>query len=147
MYIEFLDYTLNIHTGETIKISEISCFNNPDFDIEIFKSGPDNLSHLVSLIPVPILEEAKIGYTSNFVNLLKTPPKSAFRRLGTLKCYERRECASYKPNLCTLREHDRRERIEFPRCWVFDTKHEEHRMIWTSITMKWREGNYVIISY
>ena len=138
------EYDLPLSNGEILRIAEYNFGLLESEFITILKNRNPPLDRL-TYVNAGIMEEVKIGYDRNFVSLLRTPPISLMQKVGSLKCYDRRECASYDPIDCLMRMKPVREPKAFPVCWQSDRKDDVERMLWTSILFHVREGRNVII--
>jgi hypothetical protein len=146
MNIVYNEYSLELRTKERIEISELN-LEMVDMEFrEYLMNGEPPLDRLPR-IPFHVMEEAKIGYDSNFRNMIGSSPESIIERLPNKLCFQRKICASYKYEPCYLRISKKREKKAFPICWEYEEEDSDKRYILSSIIGKVREGRRVIIVY
>jgi len=145
MYIEFVDYHIKLSNGETINIAELDLNRVDDLYIREYFSVKRKIVQWIPFIPRKIIEEAKTGYDSNFKKYLGSPPQAVLNRIDNTKCNERYFCASYRPDLCTLKPSIQKREGDYPRCWLYESIMKSERLILSSLIFKMKEGFHIII--
>lgn len=124
-----LSYSLELSTGESLDVLEIELDGTDELDGEI--------ARLCTTMPREVLEEAKVGHTSPFEKLLRTPPVGALLRLNGL-CDQIDDCPLANRSKCVT--SNVRGKTRFPSCW-------DHGVgtLNTEVVHAWRDGAYVIV--
>ena len=132
---------MKISTGEIIKIAEVDLNRlNDEYKPLII------INHLhLPVISRSILEEAKLGYDTNFKNHLGVPPDITISHLTDKSCYDKYTCASHDNLICKMTPKPKRERKAFPVCWVVNAENKMVREVVTSLIFKLREGFRIFI--
>lgn len=146
MFIEFFDYEIKLSSGDILSISEVDIDRISDKDLlSVIKTRQSPLDW-VPYITRSVMEEAKLGYDTNFKKSIGIEPIAQFKRLPTNLCYFRKKCASYEYEACLMKPKSKSRRAkEFPPCWMIDQDNEKERFLITSMIFKWRDNFRVII--
>lgn len=142
------EYSLNLSTGERIKISEIPISTLDKNYFEAF--GLAEISGVVSLCtnaPTQAMHDAKVGYTKPLEKMLRTPPVGALMKVDRPVCVNINDCAMADSKKCTARFS------KFPECWEYEVYNDSDlnviklsaKDIVRRIAIAWRDGRYVII--
>jgi hypothetical protein len=150
---QIFEYSLNLCTGETIRVSEISMGALDKFEKSAFEDPAtfEAMSSIISLCtkaPHQAMEDAKIGHTKPLEKLLRTPPVGTLMKVDRPVCTNMFDCAMADSKKCTTRFS------KFPECWDYamdgdgdltNSMVAAHEIV-KEIVMAWRDGRYVIIS-
>ncbi len=119
-------YKIRLSTREFINITE-------------FIETPllDRILDLCTKMPREIIEEAKMGYDTNFKKLLGRDPKSCLGILDA-SCDLKSECQMFNSSECSSK-FLRRGKPSFPICFHFNDS------ISSDIISCWRNDSYVIL--
>lgn len=129
---EFNDYSMEISSGETLKIVEII----PELvSIEEFNKLPKHIHSLIPQVPKEIMESAKIGDDRQFIKLLKTQPIGCLLKIEKKRCVHSKNCAMYDEYPCTI--SIKRKYLNL--CWD-----SENGNLATEIIRHWRNNTNVI---
>lgn len=144
------EYNLNLSTGETITIAELDPVHVPELEQKVALDGCASLLAKVSFIRREFLEEAKLGYDSNFLRFLRSPPHLCLVQVANPSCALNniRECVMASP-ICNTKQIKRGLGV-FPECFTYlpeiDKDPEEHaRSLGTAIVLAWRKSRHVVI--
>jgi hypothetical protein len=121
-------YTLNLSTGESIEV------------VELYKEPTNQLiSNLCTKMKKSYLEEAKMGYDTNFKKFLGRSPSTCLQIMNE-KCSLSKSCSMFKDKECNS-GFRKRGKPSFPRCFSFEDPDA------SEITYQWRENVYVIVVF
>lgn len=144
--VEFVEYELQLSTGETLKISEL----DPDRILDgptrnHVRSWPDSLSRCTKLTREN-MEHAKLGHDAPLRSALRSPPVAMILKMSERPCSERKWCLSWHPSACTSSGRNvGRGKKELMPCWSCDGPSAEDRELSTSLLRAWHEGRTVIV--
>lgn len=142
---EFLEYNIDLSTGENIKIAEFDSVTN-----KFIWNHEEELHELLNIITKcnrKTIEDAKKGYSKDFEKSMKAPPYGCLLKLKKPICSEKNDCVSYKPKTCTTK-NIKKKLGQFPDCWNFWFEDEvpyQIRLFANRVIHYWREGFYVVI--
>jgi hypothetical protein len=150
MFVNPVQYSLQLNTGESIEVFEI------DYDREILLKNDDIKPALstifghCSYVTRESIEEAKQHYSKKLCELLRTPPLGILMKLS-MKCSYINNCPMSSHKECSTKNVSKK-RGKFPICWTYETKEElssEQTLIVNDIInhvfQAWRNGLYVLI--
>jgi hypothetical protein len=149
--IQPVEYRINLHTGESIEISELDVEVVEELRMPEVLEATAEIIKLCSKMPREIVEEAKLGHSKNFTSLMKTPPVGSMMKLPSPICAMIRDCAIADKRKCTTRNISN-QIGKFPICWEFkppklteDDVIPRAQSLAFAIVHAWREGRYVIL--
>jgi len=153
MLIHPVDYTIDLSTGEELKIAEFDPERIPEMnDPEVIIASADVLDRCTRASR-EALESAKRGYDTELKSLLKTPPVGALLKISSPLCSERWSCSMYNKTECSTKNISRQGGA-FPECWEAEANIsikfptdiiEASRALRTAVVHVWRHGTYAII--
>lgn len=144
------DYVLSLSTGERIIIAEFDPAHIPELSMKSALDGCASLISKVSHVEREFLEEAKLGYDTNFLKRLRSPPHLCLVQVANPSCAlnDIRVCVMASP-ACHTKQTKNKLGI-FPECFTYLPEEEkdpgEHaRSLGTAIILAWRKGHHAVI--
>jgi hypothetical protein len=149
-YIEPIEYRIQLNTKEIIKITELNVEIIEELRIPEIVLAADYALKFCSRMSRDAVEEAKMGHSKRFEELIRISPNGALIKFESPICRMIGECAMADLSVCTTKNIEKVGR--FPVCWEFqysqetseDIAHRASLLVFV-IVHAWRQGRYVIL--
>ena len=150
---EFIEYSLNLNTGEVIEVSEISNSTLHDLDSKEVQEICKPVLEKCTYVSRFSLEEAKLGFSKQLDKKLGISPLGALIKVS-LVCSEINNCVISDLVKCNTNYHHRmgKKIIYCPPCWNFEIKGNyssqsitSSKILVNNIISAWKLDHYVII--
>jgi len=150
--VEFLEYNLELSTGERIQVSELDESRYPPLsDKVVLLTAAAVVVHCTHAAR-DVVEDAKSGLPERLEDFIRTPPEGCLMKLESPVCSEISQCAIANRSHCTTRYRTKASGAAFPFCWTYSVKaygspeqKAQGQDLCDSIVDAWRGGRLVVI--
>lgn len=151
--VEFVEYNLQLSTGEAISVSELDPESTPSLTDPVVVRLADAVLSRCTRAPRAAVEDAKSGLPESLEAYIRTPPAGCLLKLSLPVCAELRFCVISDPVRCSTKHRTKRGGPGFPMCWTSavpdggtEGQRSQARDLADSIVSAWRDGRHVVIA-